>query len=119
MQGKRLLILVFVLLFLIGVPGSGYCGGLSGNQLVEYMREFDKAQSGSNPSWYEVGVFMGFVIGVADTLSLSNYINVEGVSIAQACAVVAKYLKANPEKWHESAVDLVAPVLREAFPKEQ
>ena len=41
MQGKRYLVPVFVLLFLIGVPGSGY-SGLSGNELVENMLEYEK-----------------------------------------------------------------------------
>lgn len=119
MQGKRFLVLVFVLLFLVGVPGAGYCYFETGNDLVRHMREYEKGASDPTQEAFRAAAYMGYITGVADTVNALSVIILEGKSVGQLCAVVAKYLKANPEKWHKPAVGLVIEAFREAFPKEQ
>jgi hypothetical protein len=93
-------------------------GYLTGNTLVEDMREFDKSKA--NPkaidvSWDAVGYYDGYISGVADaTHSLYNVPS--GVTYGQLSAIVSKYLKNHPEKWNKPAVDLVIFALQEAFP---
>ena len=120
MQGKRCLVPVFVLLFLIGVPGSVYSGGISGNQLVENMREYENFDMDSfDPGQVlKAAHYMGYVGGVADILQNFGLIRAEKATHGQYFAVVAKFLKANPEKWHQSAMILVVDALLEAFPLE-
>ena len=123
MQGKRYLVPVFVLMFLIGLPVSGYSdsyGYLSGNELVKFMREYEIADSGGKPeSWQHPAAYRYYIVGVADVLLRVDLIKTENVTIGQLCAVVTKYLKANPEKWHQSALKLVLDALQEAFPRKQ
>lgn len=91
---------------------------LSGNDLVQYMREADKANA-SNPqtSYYDVGNYMGFVTGVFDAYSTARLIcPSSGVTRGQALEIVSAYLKANPTKWNLSAVSLVRNAFTSAFP---
>ena len=91
---------------------------LTGNDLVKVMREDDNANVHSpNTSYYDVGIYSGFVVGVYDTSSVLNMICPStSVTRGQAKAIVAKYLKLNPEKWEDSAVNLVFTALVNAFP---
>ena len=119
MKGKEICVGLLVIVFLIGVPGSVYSGWVSGHKLVEFMREYEKFEKGlDDPSYVETGHYMGYVTGVADVLQQLELIKTEEVTIAQLCAVVAKYLKANPEMWHHPALALVTLALKEAFPPE-
>ena len=121
MKGKEICVGLLVIAFLIGVPVSGYSGFVSGHTLVENMREYEKFEkdpSGSTYDNFKMGHYMGYVTGVADVLVNLGTIKVEEVTVGQLCAVVAKYLKANPEQWHQSASYFVVMALQEAFPRE-
>ena len=120
MKGKEICLCLLVIVFLTGVPGSGYSEGISGNQLVENMRKFEKLdKDSSDPLQVLMGAhYIGYVGGVTDVLRSFGLIRAEKATHGQLCAVVAKYLKANPEKWHAPAVYLVLMALQEAFPPE-
>jgi hypothetical protein len=63
------------------------------------------------------GHFAGYINGVADTLWTSQSVCMpEGTTYDQMYAVVAKYLKANPERWHLSPFLLTSAALKEGFP---
>ena len=65
---------------------------------------------------------MGYITGVCDAskyfLSLESSIWNRNITLGQLCAIVAKYLKAHPEKWDYSAESIILEALIEAFPKE-
>ena len=120
MKGKEICVCLLVIVFLIGVPGSGYCSFFTGNELVEWMRDYDIHQSGgtSKSGKVDVNRYILYIAGVADVLQSLGLIRAKGVTVGQHCAVVTKYLKANPEKWHQSALSLILEALFEAFPLE-
>ena len=91
---------------------------ITGNRLVELMREYDKDEPGISSgevNLVRVGVFLAYVTGVYDTLSFA-FSTPDGMTVGQICAIVSKYLKNHPERWSESADLLVVDALREAFP---
>lgn len=100
------------------IPLQVHAEFLSGNDLVQYMREADKANA-SHPqtSYYDVGNYMGFVAGVFDAYSTARIICPSpGVTRGQAVEIVSLYLKSNPTKWNLSAVLLVRNAFTSAFP---
>jgi len=82
------------------------------------MKEYDKAEiSSKDTSYYEVGNYAGFIYGVYDAYELNDLTCPgDGVTKGQVLAVVAKFLKANPERWNEPAFYLVKDALKGAFP---
>jgi hypothetical protein len=91
---------------------------ITGNRLVELMREYDKDEPGissSKVNLVRVGVFLAYVTGVYDAMSFA-FSTPDGVTVGQICAIVSKYLKNHPERWPESADLLVVEALRESFP---
>ena len=77
-----------------------------------------KAETSSqDTSYYDVGNYAGFILGVCDAYSLNELICLgNGVTKGQILAIVAKFLKANPERWNEPAFFLVVAALKGAFP---
>ena len=100
------------------IPMQIHAEFLSGNDLVQYMREVDKANA-SHPQtgYYEVGNYMGFVTGVFDAYMAERLICPDpGVTKGQALEIVSVYLKSNPTKWNLNAVVLVRNAFVSAFP---
>lgn len=62
------------------------------------------------------GYYTGYVDGVVEALWKKSVCLPEGSTHDQAYAVVAKYLKNNPEKWNMTPYLLVSTSLIEAFP---
>lgn len=84
---------------------------MKGDTLVEYMRAYEGV--GPDPSTYQVGAFMGYVIGAYD--AAPDLCSGDQVTVGQLCSVVAKYLKDHPEAWDRPARDLVNTALQQAF----
>ena len=78
-----------------------------GSDLVEWFDDDEKF-------FYETLRFT-YVRGVADTLNKTYFCIEGGVSVAQLAAIVERYLRENPEKWHEPAPALVARALATRF----
>lgn len=91
---------------------------LLGSELANQMKEYDKAEvSSKDTSYYEVGQYIGFVAGVYDAYDLNEIIcSGKNVTRGQVYAIVAKYLRNNPERWNEPAFFLVSDALKKAFP---
>ncbi len=77
------------------------------------------AQNGTTDSPKDAadyGLFIGYINGVSEALSGLSVCIPSGSTYDQSYAVVAKYLKDNPEKWHLSPFRLTSFALKEAFP---
>ena len=91
---------------------------ITGNRLVELMRECDKYEAGissSEVNLVRVGMFLAYITGVYDAMSFA-FSTPDGMTVGQISVIVSKYLKSHPERWPESADLLVVEALREAFP---
>ena len=87
----------------------------TGNDLVKYMREYEKVvNSDPDENLYEASMFHGYILGVWDVTN-SSYNKPKGTNSKQVCAIVAKFLKEHPEKWHLSASDLIIMAFVKAF----
>jgi hypothetical protein len=108
------IILVMALLLVEYSPALAYF--YDGNKLVKDLREFEKAER-SDPSTdcQSTGYYVGFVLGVYDTIS-SSLCPSGNVSIRQVATVVAQYINSRPAEWSRPAHDLVARALHRAFP---
>lgn len=91
---------------------------IRGSELATQMKEYDKAEIRSRDTkYYGVGNYAGFIYAVHDAYELNNITcSGSGVTKGQVLAIVAKYLKATPERWNEPAFNLVADALKGAFP---
>jgi hypothetical protein len=60
--------------------------------------------------------FIAYVTGIAESFHAAGKICMpEHTSSGQLAAIVAKYIKANPERWHENSWKLVSAPLSQAF----
>ena len=83
-----------------------------GNELYQWLLEDEK----ENGSSFKAGLFKGYVVGVVDFADYAFFCTTSGVTRGQLSAVVAKYLKNNPEKWNNSADSIVTDAMKTAFP---
>ena len=109
-----------IILFISFLIPLGHAQGkelLSGNELVQLMREYEKAERNhKSTDWRKAGEYMGYVTGFYDA-TWFFYADPKNITAGRVAAVVAAFLKQHPEKWDRSAWDLVMEALQEAFPK--
>jgi len=87
---------------------------LLGNDLVKMMREYDGGmEKASNINGAAASAYHAYVMGVCDAQGDKLEYQLEADS-HQTCAIVGEYLKAHPEKWNQSAAQLVLEALRNA-----
>lgn len=99
--------------FIITVnANSVFAGFTNGNELYQWLQESENP----NGSSFKSGLYSGYVGGVVDTGDGILFCTTSGVTRGQNSAVVAKYLKNNPEKWSQSADTLVIDAMKQAFP---
>jgi hypothetical protein len=103
--------ILIILIFAQARSVAAVVSFVSGNRLVELMREHDR----DDPQAIEAGEYGVYILGVCDATRLLYNIP-EKATIGQIAAIVSKYLKDHPEKWGEPASDLVIKALQEAFP---
>jgi len=114
---KRASLVIILALLVLCISSDSSAFFEDGNNLVRRLREFEKARAGDpNANYDDATYYMGFVIGVHDATAY-NYNTPSQITVGQIWAVVAKYLKDNPEKWSQPASLLVMEALRKAFPK--
>lgn len=101
-----------IALSMFATSASSWAAFFDGNELHGWLLENEKP----NGSAFKSGLFRGYVAGVVDLGDELLFCTGPGVTAGQYAAVVAKYLKNNPEKWNKSADSLVVEALREAFP---
>ena len=103
---------ILLTLFLSITPITVFAGFTDGNELHEWLLEDEK----ENGSSFQAGLFKGYVGGVVDLGDGILFCTTTGVTRGQFSAVVAKYLKNNPEKWNKSADVIVTDAMKAAFP---
>lgn len=88
-----------------------------GNDLVKYMRGFEGYQRNDpQADLDDANRFMGYVVGVADTVNGLFYCPPQKIVAVQVLSVVAQFMNANPARWQEPASFLVIEALKKAFP---
>ena len=88
-----------------------------GNELVEKMREWEKASRLEGvASLREIGFYQGYVAGVADAFGGIAFCPPSNANVGQILVVVSKYLYANPAHWAEPATVLITDALAKAYP---
>lgn len=98
---------LFVALVALLMPNAAIADYFTGNDLAKLAKS-------DQPS--DVGMFRGYVAGVQDYNNGRRFCVHQEVRLNQAAEIVSKYLRDNPEKWHEAAKFLVINALRLAFP---
>ena len=103
----------FLIALIIAVNANYvFAGFTNGNELYQWLEEYEKPK-GSN---FESGLYGGYVAGVVDAGNGILFCTTSGVNRGQNLAVIAKYLKNNPEKWSQSADVLLINAMKQAFP---
>ena len=108
-----------VILVLVGAAGWGQNTVGTGQWLHEFWLSSQKVDSTSNPGWPDVtgqGKYIVFVAGSANVMADADWLNMGNTTWGQWCAVVGKYLDANPEQWNLEAQILVYRALYVAWP---
>ena len=106
-----------IVLFTVFVLSCHSAFAMSGNDLIDGMRSYLKAEKDYTKADYLLaGNYMGYVQGVAEA-TVSVYSLPGGVTPDNLYHIVANYLEKNPQRWSEPAVHLVRNALLEAFPK--
>lgn len=103
---------MLITLALILATNTAIAGFTDGNELYQWLLE-DENPNGSR---FKKGLFKGYVNGVVDLGDGVLFCTTTGVTRGQFTAVVAKYLKNNPEQWNKSADSIVVYAIEEAFP---
>ncbi len=107
---------LIVIIFAFVVIGLIQAQFLSGNDLVEYMRDYEQLLQKNlpdlGPTSAGAGLFIGYVIGVVDATLHGIPV---GTSRQQIGAVVVKYMNNHPELWARPASELVGKAVIEAF----
>ena len=89
----------------------------NGNELYEGYKEYKKEPSSD---WYKVGLYIGYVDGVTETLGRLGSICIPStVTKGQAFDMVGKFLEDNPAQRNKSAAVLIYAVMLAAFPCEE
>ena len=91
----------------------------TGNDLVSWMQEYEKAISGNTYDSYDAGSYTAFLFATNTGLEHNGEIcKPKGLKAKQLFAVVKNYLNDHPEKWTEPGYDLARNALMDAFPCE-
>ena len=96
---------------LAGLMVSGPAWALTGNDLVKMIPPYEGSIGD-----FSGGMFLGYVVGVAETSNGVLFCSDSGVTNGQNAAIVIKYLRNNPEKWANGANWLVLDALTTAHP---
>ncbi|MES1993759.1 MAG: Rap1a/Tai family immunity protein [Pseudomonadota bacterium] len=107
-SAKQITLLLVTLIF----SGTASAAFTDGNELQRWMVQ-DETQGGN---YFQSGLFRGYIGGVVDVGDGILFCIPTGVTRGQYVAVVAKYIKAHPEKWNQDASALVVNAMTKAFP---
>lgn len=114
---RRTLVIIVLIAALFPLAQAHGKELLSGDELVQLMREYEKAErKDRSTDWYKAGQYLGFVTGFYDA-TWFFYADTKKIGAERIAGVVAKFLKQHPEKWNRAAWDLVMEALQETFPR--
>jgi hypothetical protein len=106
---------IIVFSFLLSVQQS--MAGLSGMDLKKKADALERVNTGkfTDSDGVEAGFFIGFVYGVAQAYNGALICIPEATQAEQVVAIVAKFIKNNPEKWNKAANYIVLEALSPTF----
>ncbi len=109
--------IVWALMFLVLAVSPSAGTILTGSQLAQLMREFEKAQADfDSANSVQASGYLGYIMGVFDATE-NLYSAPATITSGRLGEIVASYLKRHAERWEESAAGLVIDALTAAFPK--
>jgi hypothetical protein len=88
----------------------------TGNELAEWMVEYEKSDNDNSVSTFLAGQYAGYLMAISDSTNSISWCNPGNVTTGQMFKIVSKYLNNNPEKLNLYADSLVIQALIEAFP---
>jgi hypothetical protein len=118
MKAKCLTPALSAFCLLVLLPLQATADFIDGNQLVEWMRDYEMVLVEKRPesaNSTNAGAYLGYVAATSDLLSSMLDADIGKMTVGQVCAVVAKFLKAHPEHWDKTAKSLVRQALFEGF----
>ena len=91
---------------------------LSGQKLVEGWKAFQSREAGMVAQYEirEASFYAGYVRGVAEVISVFYDIPSDFIAV-ESDYLVGKYLDEHPERWNESAMQLVVAAFEQRFQK--
>lgn len=112
------LCLVILILFLLPVSAGADDYFWDGNELLKYMREYErlikKEPNRKCADLVKAAKYEAYVVGVFDATNYM-YKDPKRTAAKQVCAIVTKYLKEHPERWNKPASYLVMCAFGQAF----
>ncbi|WP_110995407.1 Rap1a/Tai family immunity protein [Pseudomonas sichuanensis] len=90
---------------------TGVVHAATGNDLISWVPAYERDVT----NW-ESGMFLGFVSGISNVANGIAFCAPTSTN-GQSAAIVAKFLKNNPERWGEDAAALTLEALRKGYPK--
>ncbi|WP_432213804.1 Rap1a/Tai family immunity protein [Pseudomonas graminis] len=90
-------------------PMTAWCA--TGNDLRAWGEGYEK-----NTGTFANGLYMGFVVGVAESFSGLGFCPPSNVTNGQNAAIVWKWLSDHPKDWAGPASGLILAALSDAFP---
>ncbi|MCX6543882.1 MAG: Rap1a/Tai family immunity protein [Acidobacteria bacterium] len=88
----------------------------TGNTILKNVVQWEKYARGDRPGdLSSISYFQGYVAGVLDAEG-RQIRTPDALTHDQACAIVAKFLRDNPQSLNQPAADLVKAALRAAYP---
>ncbi|TCD20197.1 hypothetical protein E0D81_09390 [Lelliottia amnigena] len=116
MMIRKIIFITCVILLSSNTQAKNKDGDYDGNDLYEAYKAYDS----NNPTYKQMNqatLFMAYVRGVSDVLSLQNLICYpDNVTVGQALDIVGNYLRDNPEKRNMSPSVLVGMPLMSKYP---
>jgi len=105
------------LAFFLAASNSAHAESYSGADLKRFADAGEAVKEGqSGVDQIGAGVYIGYLAGVAGSFQGIYYCPPTGVTLRDEAAVVAKYLKDNPDKLEQPTQLLVVKALEVAYP---
>ena len=102
------------------VAHSAMAGWFTGFELKGLAESYEKISNGTsdiNTDRYAAGVFHGYAIGVTSAQEVQGLICLPAqMKAGQISAIVAKFLKNNPETWNQPGETIVFTSISRTFP---
>lgn len=98
---------ILMILFSTLIPFLSYADYFTGNGIMDtWNNKYHESNS----------MIRGYFAGVQDVYNGVYFCVDPEVKMSQAAEIIIKYMKDNPEKWHEAGSILVIEALNKSFP---
>jgi hypothetical protein len=96
---------------------AGWYTGFELNSFAESYEKFTNGTSDTGVDRFSAGIFHGYAMGVTSALEAQGLICLPSqMKAGQIAAIVAKYLKNNPETWNQAGETIIFTSISRTFP---